>query len=73
MFKFWKKSDKPLKWWVDFVPQSDITPYELALCLKWYVFILYGGDRCSDGDYIKSQFDQTHDEKVKRHFIWTKI
>jgi hypothetical protein len=47
---FWKKN-KPPKDTYAFVPQKDITPYEVALCLRYFVRGLMPGEDRSLSNY----------------------
>jgi len=67
---FFKKKEPEKRWRVDFTPQEDISTYELALCLKWYVLVLSHNQYIS-GDVLKIRFEEMP-VGMKRHFEWIK-
>lgn len=67
-YELFKENTPKKRWSVTFVPATDITTYELAICLKWYVLVL----SCTSlkGAHFKKTFDEEQPETIKRHFKW---
>lgn len=59
-------NDSSVKFCIDFVPEQDITTYELALSVKFLTMVTTY--RNFKAEYYQSLYNQL-DEKVKRHFV----
>lgn len=60
------ENDSSVKFCIDFVPEQDITTYELALAVRFLTTIT--AYKNFKAEYYQGLFDKL-DENVKRHFV----
>jgi len=68
---WFKKKEREKRWQVIFNPTQDISTYELARCLKWYILVLSHPQ--IDGKSLKKRFDESLPDNIKRHFDWSEL